>query len=454
MKRAFSRAWWIGPCAAFLLAVPGAARAAGPVGRLMGYLSAAGRVPPGKPFDVHALIVNRGEDAVTAAYGLKADGATVTGNAVERRIWLAAGAVLPVRFAVRPEKAGQVTLTLLLDGNAVAEQSARAAEPAPAPVSTRFHALADGPLTVPCPKKGAGGRFEIEVTLGVPGELAATLAGLRDVAGLDADAILARDIVPAALEGKDVPALALLYALQRPSGGWGADPLALADVRTTSWVAFWLGHLEALGTKPAPKVRAAALGFLRKRLKSADPAMQARILSALKANGNVTKAERALLGEKGAGALSGVGRLFALYAGADVPPPAPAALKKRAVMAAALQVLTRLDQGVAHATDVAALARARGAAPGYDAHAAPLCALAFRKLADVLDHSAGGAVTVSYDGPPGRTKTLKLEAPHPVARCAMEVPAPPGGAGPVPVRIDGPRDRGLFCRVLVRPLKR
>ncbi len=419
-------------------------------------LSVPARMATGSQAYIEALIVNTDDNPRTFAYEARAAQLNIEPNTLKRRVWLGAKAFLLVEWQAKPAKPGDAKFVLLLDGKKTTERGVRVLSPVKPPVLTKVEPLGARPLVVDGAKLPAKCGFEVEITAGAPGELAATLHGLRQVSGLDTNAIVARGIVPAALAKGAAPELDVLYALQDGSGGWGATPLAAPDIRTTSWVVFWLGHLAKSGVKVDAKALNAAIAHLRSRLPAASVAMRVRALTALAANGKAEKKDLAAISKAELGKLPMAGRLLAGYAGAEAAAPPKKDWDKLNAFEASVLLLhltrrARLDEtALAEAESVLSTAVARrGAQPGFNTHEAALYALALKALADRSKAGPEGTVSVTVDG--RKVKEAKLDAASPVLRCKVTSAPPATGDQKVRLSVSSTAGKGMFCRVIVRP---
>jgi len=417
------------------------------------YVSAPAVAAAGQNITLEALITNRSDKAVEFTYQAEASGLTVDKKTLKRRVWLAGRACLPVRWTAQAVKPGEARFALSIDGKAAARHTLRIVEARKTPVVSEVVDLTSGPVTIALPEQD--GEYEIEVTMtaGVHGELTAMLAGLRQVPGFDTNALVARQIAPAALGDPKTADLGLLAALQHASGGWGPTPLDGPTVRTTSWVTFWLGHLAKAGGKVDAKMLDAAIRSLRKSLPNATAEMRTRILTALAANGKATKADLALIDAGGIGGLSRPGRLLAVSAGAALPLPVERRWGELSVIETAALVLClkragRTDAALSH---LPRLVKLRGATPEFGTHSAVLYALALAELAKGTPH-AKAAVRVRLNG--GESRTLGADAWSGWKKVIRLTFTAKAAREPKPsLTISSIGGGRAFCRVVVRPAK-
>ncbi len=415
------------------------------------YLSAPERIPPGTTAAVSALIINTGGDDAVVTYKLDSSGAAIEEGSGERRVWLARRSFFALRWQAKAEQKGPGRLTLLLDGQAVVEERFEVADPPPPTAVAVVRELSAEPFVIEMPEAGKAYTVALEVVGGAVGELAATLAGLRGVRGLNPDALIARGLVPAAL-GKypAQPELDILPALQDLSGGWGREPGWGPDTRTTSWAIFWLGSLAKRGTNIDTRVLNAGIDHLRRRLPDATPEMLVRGLAALAAADAAQGADMEMFQKTDAAHLSQSGRLLGALAGASIPLPPQAEWSQLNTLETAVLACAVSDAQLAAAGEVLLrqLVVRRGAEPSFDTHEAPLCALALKRIVDAGARAAEGRVAVSLDrkpcGPP-----VHVSRDEPVVRRQVQVAATPGVKGKLV--ITGPVGPGVFCRAVVRP---
>lgn len=449
MKRMFGAVVLVSVCAAAC-----AAPQAGAGEALKAYLSAPAAVIAGGDVLVEAMIVNRGNTEQTFTYQAEAAALTIGKSSLERRVWLAPNAFLLVRWKAKAGEAGEARFALSLGGKRAAERTINVSRAKKKPVITNVTALGDRPLVIDLPEPGKKYEIEIAVTAGASGELAATLDGLRRVTGFGTDAVVARSIAPAALGGAKAAELDLLYALQHSSGGWGTTAANTPDVRTTSWVVFWLGHLAQSGTKVDAKVLGAAIAYLRKKLPGSHLEMQTRILAALSVRDKMTDDDLALVDRADVKQLSAAGRLLAVSAGAALPLPVKRRWRGLNVLetSALILCLARNEAAGEALPQLARLVALRGARPRFDTHGAALYALALSRLAKATSSGQGAAqVQVEFSGDEARV--LAASGKKPFARLAFVAIGLAGPDGAMKSRLSIARKAGgqVFCRLIVRP---
>lgn len=447
MRRTFLLFLLAALCAA-LLRAPDAAAAAGrrPVAA---YLSAPVRAATGTKVRVEALVVNPNDTPATPTYEAKVHGLAVDKRNLKKRVWLGPKAYLHVRWQAKAGSRGEAKFALFVDGTKAGDRTIRVHDPIPPPVLTRVGALTAKPMVVTMPEPGKTYVVELEVTAGARGELASTVARLREVPGLGTDAIIARGLVPAALtKGGQPPELRLLYALQDSSGGWGSTPLAAPDVRTTSWAVFWLGHFAKAGGKVDAKALDAAVGYLRKNLAGASVEMRARVLPALAANNRATKKDLAAVPGGSARELTTMGRLLAAYGGADVALPAQAAWGRLNARETSVLVchLAGKGAGAEAASLLRRLVMLRGAQPCFRTHEAPLYALASKRLVSQAKWRAVVSVTLGGN----QIGEFSIHPKNPVVRRTFRVEGAQAGGRKSRVSVTCTGGGAVFCRIVVR----
>ncbi|MFH1732310.1 MAG: hypothetical protein ABIF82_11765 [Planctomycetota bacterium] len=417
-------------------------------------LSAPAAVGAGGDVLVEAMIVNRVDTDQTFTYQAEAAALTIDTKSLERRVWLAPKAFLLVRWKAKAGGEGEARFALSLGGKRAAERTISVARPKKKPVVTNVTALGGRPVVIELPEPGKKYEIEIAVTAGAFGELAATLDGLRLVTGFATDAVVARSIAPAALGGAKAAELDLLYALQHSSGGWGTTPEETADVRATSWVVFWLGHLAESGAKVDAKALGAAIAYLRKNLPESGLEMQTRILTALAVNGKTTDGDLALVDGADVKKLSAAGRLLAVSAGAALPLPLREGWRGLNVIetSALILCLARNEAAGEALPQLARVVALRGVRPQFGTHGAALYALALSRLAKATSSGQGAAeVQVDFSGEEARV--LAASAKKPSARLAFVAIGQAGPGGTMKSRLSVARKAGeqVFCRIIVRP---
>jgi len=449
MRRMFGAVVLVSVCAVVCAAPQAVAGEA-----LKAHLSAPAAVSVGEDVLVEAMIVNRGDTEQTFTYQAEAAALTIDKRSLERRVWLAPRAFLLVRWKAKAGKEGAARFALSLGGKQAAERAINVARPKKKPVITSVAALTGRPVAIDLPEPGKKYEIEIAVTAGALGELAATLDGLRRVTGFGTNAVVARSIAPAALGGARAAELDLLYALQHSSGGWGTTPADTPNVRTTSWVVFWLGHLAQSGTKVDAKALDAAIAYLRKELPESGVEMQTRILTALSVNGKTTDADLALVDGADVKKLSPAGRLLAVSAGAALPLPLREGWRGLNVLetSALILCLARNESAGEALPQLARVVALRGVRPQFDTHGAVLYALALSRLAKAVPSGQGAAeVQVEFSGEGARV--LAMSAKKPFARLAFAAIGQAGPDGAMKSRLSVVRKAGeqVFCRIIVRP---
>jgi len=414
-------------------------------------LSAPAAAPQGARIRVEALILNPNDAAAAFSYAARFAGLTVSGKPPSGRAWLAPRACLLIGWTGTVAAAKEASFALTLAGRAAGERRIRvAAAPKPAALS-RVAFLSKTPLILPMPEPGKTYTVEVTVTLGAYGERAATADRLAAVSGLDTNAIVGRGLVPAVLSGGRTPDIGLLAALQTASGGWGLRPTGAPEVRTTSWVVFWLGQLGKADRERVARPLNRAAAYLRESLAGAPVEMRARVLPALAMSGRKTKRDAALVRKDDAGKLSPMGRLLAAYGGADVPLPPKEAwggLDGREMSVLVCHLADRKRMTEARSL-LPALMKRRGAEPRFDTHEAPLYALALAKAARPPEPGTAAVITATVDG--RKIKEVRITGGRPVARLTLRVggAAPPGRRSRLSLAAAGAR--GPLCRVVVRP---
>ncbi len=436
-------------CLTACAAVPAAAA------ELVAYLSAPATSPVGQDVTVQALIANRSDKAVKFTYQAEVSGLTVDKKTLKRHVWLGGRACLSVRWTAQAAKPGEARFALSIDGQAAAQHALRIVAARETPVVSEVVDLTSGPATIALPEPGVRYEIEITMTAGARGELAAMLAGLRQVHGFDTNAIVARQIAPVALGDPKTADLGLLAALQHASGGWGPTPMDGPTVRTTSWVTFWLGRLARAGGKVDAKMLDAAIRSLRKNLRNATTEMRTRILTALAANGKATREDLALIEAGGIGDLSRPGRLLAVSAGAALPLPVERRWGELSVIETAALVLCLKRAG---RTDVALphlprLVKLRTATPKFGTHPAVLYALALAELAEPIkaDPDAPEKIRVRLSG--DKSRTLVAISQRPFARLTFTALAAATTKPTLTISKRSGSGKRVFCRVVVRPAK-
>ena len=174
------------------------------------YLSAPAAAPAGQDITLDALIVNRSNKDVTFTYQAEVSGLTVDEKTLKRQVWLAGKACLPIRWTAKAPKPGEARFALSIDGKVATQHTLRIVAARKPPVVAEVVDLTSGRATIALPAPGVKYEVEVTMTADARGELAATLAGLRQVHGFDTNAIVARQIVPAALGNPKTADLGLL----------------------------------------------------------------------------------------------------------------------------------------------------------------------------------------------------------------------------------------------------
>jgi len=424
--------------------------------RVLAWLSAPAAAPAGSTVGIKALVINPSGEERTLTCEIAATGLAVDPAAARKQVWLGPRAILVTEFTAKAKKEGPAEISLSVGGVRLDSRAVRVELPRKPTAASHVVIAGREDTTVKLPDPAGRYQIDVELTLGPAGELAATLDGLRSVSGFDTAALVARGIIPAALSKADkaarIPELELLATLQDSSGGWGAEPGAIPDSRSTSYVVFWLTQLGKAGVPVERKLLDPAVAYLRANLGKANLDMQARILFALAAAGRASDADFAAIRKADPTELSRAGQLFLNCAGAFAAPAYES--REFTVLELSLEVLAatggvnaRSEKSSPPADVLRRIASKRGAEPTFNTHEAALYALALAKLAALPQAKPAASVRVACDD--RRLKTIDLDAKQPVVRFSVDVTTKAGDPGVL--LFTSRSEQPVICRVLIRP---